>query len=95
MKVAILALTAALLLGSAGCSLAMAVSGGKDPNIDVLTIGQDRGIVLLHLGRPSKTRLYDGARVDTFDLEFGFTCEDLHITVTYDADDRVTKVVSQ
>jgi hypothetical protein len=102
------------------------MSGSKDPNIGALSIGQDRGIVLLHLGKPSKTHLTDGTRVDVFDLELGnepsmgralghgvmdiltlgiweiigtpiegFAGEKLTITITYDADDRVTKVVSQ
>lgn len=47
------------------------MSGKPDPNISALSAGQDRDIVILNLGQPSKTLLADGKRTDVFELERG------------------------
>jgi hypothetical protein len=54
-----------------GCSVGMAMSGKSDPNIGVLSIGQDRGVVLLNLGQPSQTLAVATGRTDVFRLERG------------------------
>ena len=54
-----------------GCSVGMALSGQPDPNISTLAAGQDRDIVILNLGQPTKTMLADNQRVDIFELERG------------------------
>lgn len=54
-----------------GCSVGMALSGQPDPNISALAEGQERDIVILNLGQPTKTMLADNKRVDIFELERG------------------------
>jgi hypothetical protein len=65
-----LALCSLLLLPSA-CSVGMAMVGKPDPNIGVLSVGQDRGIVLLNLGQPDQTLTTETGRMDVFHLERG------------------------
>lgn len=63
-----------VLLGMAalqGCSVGMAISGKPDPNIGVLSVGQDRGVVLLNLSQPSQTYATAMGRTDVFHLERG------------------------
>jgi hypothetical protein len=114
-----------LVLMVQGCSVGMAMSGKPDPNIGVLSIGQDRGVVLLNLGQPSQTLAVATGRTDVFRLERGnqpsagraaghavmdlltlglwevvgtpiegFTGDEFAITVEYDKDDKVTKVIT-
>jgi len=54
-----------------GCSMFMAMHGQEDANLSVLTVGQDRGIVVLNLGEPSKTYISDGIRVDVHEVQKG------------------------
>lgn len=54
-----------------GCSVGMAMVGKPDPNIGVLSVGQDRGVVLLNLGQPSQTLTTETGRMDVFHLERG------------------------
>lgn len=54
-----------------GCAVGMALSGKRDANIGSLQIGQDRNMVLLNLGQPSKTMLNEEGRVDFFDCQQG------------------------
>jgi hypothetical protein len=49
----------------------MAMSGKPDPNIGVLSVGQDRGVVLLNLGQPAQTQATEAGRTDVFHLERG------------------------
>jgi hypothetical protein len=49
----------------------MALSGSKDPNLAVLAIGQERSIVIRHIGEPSSTDLRGTERTDRFVLEVG------------------------
>jgi hypothetical protein len=60
-----------LVVGLTGCSVGIAMSGKPDPNIGVLSIGQDRGVVLLNLGQPSQTLAVATGRTDVFRLERG------------------------
>lgn len=54
-----------------GCSVFMAMHGKKEPNMAVLSVGQDRGIVILNLGNPTQTYIKDGMTVDVYDVQFG------------------------
>ncbi len=63
--------TVALSLLLAGCAVGMAMKGKPDPNIGVLSVGQDRGIVLLNLGQPAQTMATESGRTDVFRLERG------------------------
>lgn len=60
-----------LCLQLPGCSVGMAMKGKPDPNVGVLAVGQDRGIVLLNLGQPSQTSATEAGRTDIFRLERG------------------------
>lgn len=72
MKCITLNLLAPLLsLILSGCSVGMAMSGQPDPNISALAEGQDRDIVILNLGQPTKTLVADNKRTDVFELERG------------------------
>ena len=53
------------------CSVGMALKGKPDPNIGVLAVGQDRGIVILNLGQPTQTLATETGRTDIFRLERG------------------------
>ncbi len=53
------------------CSVGMAMSGKPDPNVGALEIGQNRDIVLLNVGQPTKTFAKEGKRTDVFHLERG------------------------
>jgi len=67
-NVGLMFITAFLL---SGCSMFMAMHGQEDANLSVLTVGQDRGIVDLNLGGPSKTYISDGIRVDVHEVQKG------------------------
>lgn len=54
-----------------GCSVGMAMTGKPDPNIGVLSVGQDRGVVLLNLGQPAQTLATETGRTDVFHLQRG------------------------
>ena len=56
---------------NAGCSVFMAMSGKKEPNLAVLSVGQDRGIVALNLGNPVQTYVKDDVTVDVYEVQFG------------------------
>ena len=56
----------------AGCSVGMAMSGKKDPNLGAFRIGSTRGEVELQLGSPiSTTTTGEGRRVDLYEYEIG------------------------
>jgi len=56
----------------AGCSVGMAMSGKKDPNLGAFRIGSTRGEVELQLGSPiSTTTTAEGRRVDLYEYEIG------------------------
>ena len=54
-----------------GCSVMMAMHGKEDANLGVLSIGQDRAIILANLGQPEKTVISGGTTVDVFKLQKG------------------------
>ena len=65
-------LTSALLLFClCGCSVFMAMSGKPDADIGMLSIGQDRSIVIANLGQPAQTITTDTGRIDKFELQRG------------------------
>jgi hypothetical protein len=55
-----------------GCSVGMALSGKREPNIDIVKVGSTRGEIELHLG-PSTTskKTVDGTRIDVYEHEIG------------------------
>jgi hypothetical protein len=56
----------------AGCSVGMAMSGQKDPNLGLVRVGATRGEVEMTLGGPIKTvSLDDGKRMDEYEYEVG------------------------
>ena len=67
----IVAMIVLWIVGASGCSVGMAMSGERSPNVGVLKIGQDRSIVLLNLGQPSLTKATENGRVDIFHLQRG------------------------
>lgn len=66
-----LPLLLAISYTSAGCSVIMAASGSKERNIGAVTIGQDREVVVLHLGSPTRTLATSDGRSDIYELERG------------------------
>ena len=65
-------LIATSLLFLAGCSVGMALSGKKEPNLGIVKVGCQRGEVEMQLGSPTiSTTLEDGCRVDVYDYEIG------------------------
>lgn len=53
----------------ASCSVGMAMHGKEDVNLSSITVGQDRSIVLMHLGQPYRTFANENGRVDTYAVE--------------------------
>jgi hypothetical protein len=59
-----------LCLGLSGCSVWMAASGHKEPNLGAFNIGSTRGQVEQQLGTPKSTvTLDDGCRQDTYEYK--------------------------
>lgn len=55
-----------------GCSVGMAMSGKKDPNLGMVRVGSTRGEVELTLGSPVKSVTLDrGNRMDVYQYEIG------------------------
>ena len=67
----IIAIAVIMLFVNTGCSVFMAMSGKKEPNLAVLNVGQDRGIVELNLGKPVQTYVKDDVIVDVYEVQFG------------------------
>jgi hypothetical protein len=60
------------LLCLCGCSVGMALSGKKDPDLGAIKVGSTRGEVEMHLGPPkSSSTLEDGTRLDVYEFEIG------------------------
>jgi hypothetical protein len=60
------------LLCLCGCSVGMALSGKKEPNIGSIKVGSTRGEVEMHLGPPTtSSTLENGMRVDIYEYELG------------------------
>jgi len=65
-------LMAGLVLAStlSGCSIGMALSGHKDPNVQTLHVGSTKGEVELELGQPKESHPTSyGARTDIYEYE--------------------------
>ena len=45
--------------------------GKEDVNLSSITVGQDRSIVIMHLGQPYRTFGNENGRVDTYAVERG------------------------
>lgn len=59
-------------LAISGCSVGMAMSGKKDPNLGMVRVGSTRGEVELTLGSPVKAvTLNEGNRMDVYQYEIG------------------------
>jgi hypothetical protein len=55
-----------------GCSIAMALSGNKQPNFDYIVVGAPRNQVEVELGHPTATNeLTDGKQEATYKYEMG------------------------
>jgi hypothetical protein len=62
----------ASLMLVAGCSVGMALSGDKNPDIGAVRIGSTRGEAEMHLGSPVRTNAgAGGTRVDIYEYEIG------------------------
>ena len=71
MKQGLSLMIAVCLSSLTGCSVFMAMNGKKEPNLAVLSVGQDRGIVALNLGNPVQTYVKDDMTVDVYEVQFG------------------------
>ena len=60
------------LISLCGCSVGMAMSGEKEPNLGALRVGSSRGEIEMHLGPPTtSTTTEDGLRIDVYEYEIG------------------------
>ncbi len=60
------------LLLTSGCSVGMAMSGKKNPNLGAIHEGSSRGEVELQLGSPIRSLTHmDGTRTDIYEYEIG------------------------
>ena len=70
-----LAMAAIMLSGSClimqGCSVGMAMSGKKQPELGAVRVGATRGEIELQLGAPIEVREENGHRVDIYEYEIG------------------------
>ena len=70
-----LAMAAIMLSGSClimqGCSVGMAMSGKKQPELGAVRVGATRGEIELQLGAPIEVREENGRRVDIYEYEIG------------------------
>lgn len=61
-----------IVLIVSGCSVGMAISGKKEPNLGMIQVGASRGEIELTIGSPFKTvTLPDGNRMDVYEYEIG------------------------
>ncbi len=54
-----------------GCSVGMAMSGKKQPELGAIRVGATRGEIELQLGSPVEITEADGKRVDIYEYEIG------------------------
>ena len=65
-------LLALVLIVLSGCSVGMAMSGKKEPNLGAFRVGSSRGEVELQLGSPvSSATTPEGKRVDIYEYKLG------------------------
>ncbi len=68
----LLILLLALIGPTSGCSVGMALSGKKDPDLSVVRTGASRGEIELQLGKPTQTVTLDNnRRADVYAYEIG------------------------
>jgi len=60
-----------LVIMLSGCSVGMAMSGKKDPDLGAIRVGATRGEVELQLGSPVAIQEVDGYRIDQYAYEIG------------------------
>jgi hypothetical protein len=54
------------------CSVGMALSGDRNPDIGAVRVGSTRGEAEMHLGSPVRSRAGgDGTRIDLYEYEIG------------------------
>ena len=70
-KILILAILG-LIMHCVGCSVYMAARQPDKKNLDVLTVGTPRAMVLGELGQPVSTEIKDGQRTDVFAFTQGY-----------------------
>lgn len=70
-----LAVSVSLILMSIGngCSVYMAAKQPEKKNLDVLSVGTPRSLVLAEIGQPQATEMKDGKRVDIFSFIQGYS----------------------
>lgn len=65
------ALLGGMCLGMQGCSVGMAMSGHRQPELSVIRTGASRGEVELQLGQPVEILESNGMRIDVYEYELG------------------------
>ena len=60
-----------LCLVLSGCSVGMAMSGKKQPELGAVRVGATRGEIELHLGSPVEIRHEGDTRIDIYEYEIG------------------------
>ena len=60
-----------LCVMTSGCSVGMAMSGKKEPQLGAVRVGATRGEVELQLGAPIEIREENGHRADIYEYEIG------------------------
>ena len=66
------AMLALLAMSAGGCSVAMAAKQPGRKNVDVMSQGMPRNMVLAELGQPITAEKKDGKRVDVFSFVQGY-----------------------
>ena len=61
----------ALMVMLSGCSVGMAMSGKREPELGAIRVGATRGEVELQLGPPVAIQEVDGHRIDQYAYEIG------------------------
>lgn len=67
------ALMALFAVGASGCSVAMAARQPSKKDVDLVTPGMPRNIVLSELGQPVASEIKDGKRVEVFSFVQGYS----------------------
>lgn len=68
----LVSVTFALALATSGCSVGMAMSGKKAPDLGQVKVGATRGEVELQMGPPTQSHIDElGRRIDVYDYEVG------------------------
>ena len=68
-----LSVSLAIMLVGNGCSVYMAAKQPDKKNLDVLSVGTPRSLVLAEIGQPQATEMRDSKRVDIFAFVQGYS----------------------